>query len=48
MDKKGDNDMVAMVYRTHSFIETIFGMNHTHEMSYHSTVPLLVLPEGME
>lgn len=46
MDKKGDNDMVAMVYRSHSFFETIFGMNHTHEMAYHSTVPLLVLPEG--
>ena len=46
MDKKGDNDMVAMVYREHSFIETIFGMNHTHEMAYHTTVPLLVLPEG--
>ena len=46
MDKKSDNDMVAMVYRTHSFIETIFGMNHTHEMAYHTTVPLLVLPEG--
>lgn len=46
MDKKGDNDLVAMVYREHSFIETIFGMNHAHEMAYHSTVPLLVLPEG--
>lgn len=46
MDKKGDNDMVAMVYREHSFIETIFGMNHTHELAYHTTVPLLVLPEG--
>lgn len=46
MDKKEDNDMVAMVYREHSFIETIFGMNHTHEMAYHTTVPLLVLPEG--
>lgn len=48
MDKKSDNDMVAMVYRTHSFIETIFGMNHTHEMAYHTDVPLLVLPEGKE
>ncbi|MDP6908564.1 MAG: universal stress protein [Flavobacteriales bacterium] len=48
MDKKGDNDMVAMVYRTHSFFETIFGMNHTHEMAYHTDVPLLVLPEGKE
>lgn len=48
MDKKEDNDMVAMVYREHSFIETIFGMNHTHEMAYHTTVPLLVLPEGKE
>lgn len=48
MDKKGDNDLVAMVYRTHSFIETIFGMNHTHEMAYHTTVPLLVLPESKE
>lgn len=48
MDKKSDNDMVAMVYRTHSFIETIFGMNHTHEMAYHTTVPLLVLPESKE
>lgn len=46
MDKKSDNDMVAMVYREHTFIETIFGMNHTHEMAYHTTVPLLVLPEG--
>ncbi|MCB0755279.1 MAG: universal stress protein [Flavobacteriales bacterium] len=46
MDKKGDNDMVAMVYREHSFIETIFGLNHTHEMAYHTTVPLLVLPES--
>ena len=46
MDRKKDNDMVAMVYREHSFIETIFGMNHTHEMAYHTTVPLLVLPEG--
>jgi len=45
MDKKTDNDMVAMVYRAHSFIETIFGMNHTHEMAYHTKVPLLVLPE---
>jgi nucleotide-binding universal stress UspA family protein len=48
MDKKKDNDIVAMVYREHSFIETIFGMNHTHEMAYHTTVPLLVLPEGKE
>ena len=48
MDKKGDNDMVAMVYREHSFIETIFGMNHTHEMAYHTTVPLLVLPESKD
>ena len=48
MDKKSDNDMVAMVYREHSFIETIFGMNHTHEMAYHTTVPLLVLPEGKD
>ena len=46
MDKKSDNDLVAMVYREHSFIETIFGMNHAHEMAYHTTVPLLVLPEG--
>ncbi|MCF8275710.1 MAG: universal stress protein [Flavobacteriales bacterium] len=46
MDKKSDNDMVAMVYREHTFIQTIFGMNHTHEMAYHTNVPLLVLPEG--
>jgi len=46
MDKKSDNDLVAMVYREHSFIGTIFGLNHTHEMAYHTTVPLLVLPEG--
>jgi nucleotide-binding universal stress UspA family protein len=48
MDKKSDNDMVAMVYREHTFIGTIFGMNHTHEMAYHTTVPLLVLPEGKD
>lgn len=48
MDKKDDNDLIAMVYRSHSFIETIFGMNHTHEMAYHTTVPLLVLPESKE
>jgi len=46
MDKHPDNDMVVMVYREHSFIETIFGMNHTHEMAYHTTIPLLVLPEN--
>jgi nucleotide-binding universal stress UspA family protein len=48
MDKKGDNDLVAMVYREHSFIETVFGLNHTHEMAYHTEVPLLVLPEGKD
>ena len=48
MDKKGDNDIVAMIYRRHSFIDLIFGTNHTHQMAYHTTVPLLVLPEGKE
>ncbi|MFC2176348.1 universal stress protein [Bacteroidota bacterium] len=45
MDQKGDNDMVAMIYRRHTFIDLILGTNHTHQMAYNTDVPLLVLPE---
>lgn len=43
---KGDNDMIVMINRKHGFLESLFSVNHTHKMAYHTTMPLLVLPEG--
>lgn len=46
LDLKGDNDLIVMINRRHSFIESLFKVNHTHKMAYHTTLPLLVIPEG--
>ena len=46
IDMKGDNDLVVMINRRHSFIDSLFRVNHTHKMAYHTTLPLLVLPEA--
>jgi len=46
IDMKGDNDLVVMINRKHSFIDSLFRVNHTHKMAYHTKLPLLVLPEG--
>jgi len=43
---KDDNDLVVMINRKHGFIDSLFRVNHTHKMAYHTTLPLLVLPEG--
>lgn len=46
LDLKGDNDMIAMINRKHSFIDSLFRVSHTHKMAYHTSLPLLVIPEG--
>lgn len=46
IDLKGDNDLIVMINRQHGFIESLFRVNHTHKMAYHTSLPLLVLPEG--
>jgi nucleotide-binding universal stress UspA family protein len=46
LDLKGDNDLLVMINRKRTFIENLFRVNHTHKMAYHTTLPLLVLPEG--
>lgn len=46
LDLKNDNDLVVMVNRKHGFVDSLFRVNHTHKMAYHTTLPLLVLPEG--
>jgi nucleotide-binding universal stress UspA family protein len=46
LELKGDNDLVVMINRKHSFIDSLFRVNHTHKMAYHTTLPLLVIPEG--
>lgn len=42
---KGDNEMLAMVNRHHSFFNRLFRTNTTEKLAYHTDVPLLVLPE---
>lgn len=46
IELKGDNDLIVMINRQHSFIDSLFRVNHTHKMAYHTTLPLLVLPEA--
>ena len=43
MDAKGDVDMIAMIYREHSLIESILQEDHTHQMAFDTNIPLLVL-----
>jgi len=42
---KGDNEILAMVNRHHSFFNRLFRTNTTEKLAYHTDVPLLVLPE---
>ena len=42
--EKNPSDILAMVAHRHSFFKRVFGIIHTKEMSYQTTVPLLVLP----
>jgi len=41
----GQIDMLAMVHRTHGFIENIFRGSQTQKMARHIPVPLLVFPQ---
>jgi nucleotide-binding universal stress UspA family protein len=43
MDAKGDVDMIAMIYREHSLIESILQEDHKHQMAFNTNIPLLVL-----
>ena len=40
---KGDVDMLSMVYREHSLFEYLLQEDHTHQMAFDTSVPLLVL-----
>ena len=46
IEKKGDNDLVAMVRRKHHVIDRLFGPNFTHQMLKESRIPLLILKEN--
>ena len=35
--------LICMIAHEHSMFENLFRKNHTHEMAFHSTIPLLVL-----
>jgi len=40
----GDIDMLAMVHRSHNFIESLFRGSQTQKMANHIVIPLLVFP----
>jgi len=42
--EKNPSDILAMVAHRHSFFKRVFGIIHTKEMSYQTSIPLLVLP----
>ena len=42
--KKNPSDILAMVAHRHSLFKRVFGIIHTKEMSYQTSIPLLVLP----
>lgn len=42
----GQVDMLAMVHRKHSLLNTIIKGSHTQKMANHINVPLLVIPEN--
>ncbi len=44
--KKGDNDLVVMIRRSHNIIDRIFGPNFTHKMLEKTEIPLLILKEN--
>ncbi len=40
--KENPTDVLVMIAHRHSFLERVFGVVHTKEMSYHTEIPLLV------
>ena len=44
--EKNPSDILAMVAHKHSIFKRIFGIVHTRQMSYQTTIPLLVIPAG--
>jgi nucleotide-binding universal stress UspA family protein len=44
LSKHGDIDMLAMIHRSHNFIESVFRGSNTQKIASHIPVPLLVLP----
>jgi len=40
----GDIDMLAMVHRSHNFIDSLFRGSQTQKMANHIVIPLLVFP----
>ncbi len=43
VDAKGDVDMISIIHREHSLIESILQEDHTHQMAFDTHIPLLVL-----
>lgn len=41
--RQHDVQMMVMVHHDHSMLENVFKRNHTHEMAFHTELPLLVL-----
>lgn len=44
--EKNPSDILAMVAHKHTFFKRVFGVVHTKQMSYQTTIPLLVIPAG--
>lgn len=40
--KENPTDILAMIAHKHGFLERVFGVVHTKEMSYHTEIPLLI------
>jgi nucleotide-binding universal stress UspA family protein len=44
--ENGQIDILAMVHRTHNFIDSLFRVNQTYKITTHIPVPLLVFPSN--
>ena len=44
IDRK-DIDMITLIPKHHDFFDRLFGSSETKQMIYHSTIPMLLLPE---
>lgn len=42
--KKQQADLIAIVPRTHDFLEDVLGENHTKALLFHSGIPILTMP----
>ena len=45
LNLKGDNDVVAILSREHGLFHRIMKNSHTHKLTYHNDLPLLVLKD---